>query len=175
MTLGSLGARRGTSEGRTDRSLVVNAKGTAPSVAARGTVQLLLARGCFVATGYVISVILARGLGPADYGIYGVVMSLLRLRPQLIVFNWWHPFFGMAYGSIIQLLELDLRRRVCFLCHNVRPHETHFLERILCQYAFRHVEYFIVHSEEDKRTLLRLKPASARAAKWTPGVWAVLR
>ncbi len=56
---------------------MVNAKGTAPSVAARGTVQLLLARGCFVATGYVISVILARGLGPADYGIYGVVMSLL--------------------------------------------------------------------------------------------------
>ena len=56
---------------------MVNIKGTAPSVAARGTVQLLLARGCFVATGYVISVILARGLGPADYGIYGVVMSLL--------------------------------------------------------------------------------------------------
>ena len=86
--------------------------------------------------------------------------QLNRLRPQLIVFNWWHPFFGMAYGSIIQLLERDLRRRVCFLCHNVRPHETHFLERILCQYAFRHVEYFIVHSEEDKRTLLRLKPAA---------------
>ena len=86
--------------------------------------------------------------------------QLNRLRPQLIVFNWWHPFFGMAYGSIIQLLERDLRRRVCFLCHNVRPHETHFLERILCQYAFRHVEYFIVHSEEDKRTLLQLKPAA---------------
>jgi len=56
---------------------VVNGKGTVPSVAARGTVQLLLARGCFITTGYVISVILARGLGPAEYGVYGVVMSLL--------------------------------------------------------------------------------------------------
>jgi glycosyltransferase involved in cell wall biosynthesis len=83
---------------------------------------------------------------------------LNRLRPQLIVFNWWHPFFGLAYGSIVQLLEPELRRRVCFLCHNVRPHESHLLEQLLCQYAFRHVEYFIVHSEEDRQKLLRLNP-----------------
>ena len=45
--------------------------------AARGTIQMTLARFCFLASGYVISVVLARGLGPAAYGVYGVVMSLL--------------------------------------------------------------------------------------------------
>lgn len=45
--------------------------------AARGTIHLTLARFCFMASGYVISVVLARGLGPAAYGVYGVVMSLL--------------------------------------------------------------------------------------------------
>jgi O-antigen/teichoic acid export membrane protein len=47
------------------------------SVAARGTIELLVARGCFLVSGYLIAVILARGLGPLEYGVYGVVMSLL--------------------------------------------------------------------------------------------------
>jgi glycosyltransferase involved in cell wall biosynthesis len=83
---------------------------------------------------------------------------LNRTRPRLIVFNWWHPFFGMAYGSIVALLTPKMRRRVCFLCHNVHPHERHLLERILCAYAFLGVRNFIVHSEEDRRRLLTLKP-----------------
>src|SRR5262245_2729010 len=86
--------------------------------------------------------------------------TLNRLRPELIVFNWWHPFVGMAYGSILQSLDPRLRRKACFLCHNVRPHETHLLEQLLCRYAFRHVQYFIVHSEEDKQKLMRLKPSA---------------
>jgi O-antigen/teichoic acid export membrane protein len=43
----------------------------------RGTRQLLLARGCFVVSGYAVSVLLARALGTTDFGIYGVVISQL--------------------------------------------------------------------------------------------------
>ena len=46
-------------------------------VAARGTVHLLIGRMYFMVAGYVIAVILARGLGPAAYGIYGLIMSML--------------------------------------------------------------------------------------------------
>jgi stage V sporulation protein B len=42
-----------------------------------GNRQLLIARAWFFVSGYVVAVILARRLGPAGYGIYGVVMSLL--------------------------------------------------------------------------------------------------
>jgi len=45
--------------------------------ARRGTRQFLLARVCVVACGYVATAILTRKLGPADYGIYGVVISQL--------------------------------------------------------------------------------------------------
>ena len=41
----------------------------------RGTLQLLIARGIFFASAYVVAAILARALGPAEYGIYGVVIS----------------------------------------------------------------------------------------------------
>jgi O-antigen/teichoic acid export membrane protein len=43
----------------------------------RGTRQLLLARACFFGSSYVVSAILARKLGPTQYGIYGVVISQL--------------------------------------------------------------------------------------------------
>jgi O-antigen/teichoic acid export membrane protein len=54
----------------------VNAPAQA-SVAARGTVLLVGSRCFFMVAGYIISLVLARGLGPADYGVYGVVISCL--------------------------------------------------------------------------------------------------
>ena len=62
-----------------DRSLpgVVSAADEAHDRQRRATLQLLLARGVFFASAYVVSAILARALGPTDYGIYGVIVSQL--------------------------------------------------------------------------------------------------
>jgi O-antigen/teichoic acid export membrane protein len=49
----------------------------------KGTRQLLAGRASFIASGYVVSVILARGLGPALYGYYGIIVSLIT-RIELI-------------------------------------------------------------------------------------------
>jgi stage V sporulation protein B len=59
-----------------ENSLKAN-QGGGCSVAARGTVQLIFARGCFMVGGYFIAVTLARELGPVDFGVYGVIMSVL--------------------------------------------------------------------------------------------------
>jgi O-antigen/teichoic acid export membrane protein len=48
-----------------------------PSVGARGTIQLLAGRGFLIFSGYLVSIILARGLGPVEYGVYGVILSVL--------------------------------------------------------------------------------------------------
>jgi O-antigen/teichoic acid export membrane protein len=44
---------------------------------ARGVLQGVVGRSAFFAFGYLATIILARGLGPVDYGVYGVVMSVL--------------------------------------------------------------------------------------------------
>jgi lipopolysaccharide exporter len=44
---------------------------------ARGMAQNILSRGCFFAFGCLAAIILARGLGPKDYGVYGLIMSVL--------------------------------------------------------------------------------------------------
>jgi O-antigen/teichoic acid export membrane protein len=36
-----------------------------------------MSQACLFVSGYVITILLARGLGPADYGIYGVILSIL--------------------------------------------------------------------------------------------------
>jgi O-antigen/teichoic acid export membrane protein len=43
----------------------------------RGTRQVLIGRGVFFVSAYVVSAILTRQLGPTDYGTYGVIVSLL--------------------------------------------------------------------------------------------------
>jgi len=43
----------------------------------RGTAHLMAAQAVLLVSGFVISIILARGLGPEAFGVYGVVMSVL--------------------------------------------------------------------------------------------------
>ncbi|HET7585378.1 MAG TPA: oligosaccharide flippase family protein [Gemmatimonadaceae bacterium] len=49
----------------------------AEAIQKRGTRQLLLARALFMAASYVASVLLARELGPSDFGVYGVLLATL--------------------------------------------------------------------------------------------------
>jgi glycosyltransferase involved in cell wall biosynthesis len=85
-------------------------------------------------------------------------VALKKDRIDIVVFQWWHPFFGLAFGTIANLLSVISKCKICFLCHNVMPHESSFLDRILSRYAFLRSNYFIVHSDEDKTNLLALKP-----------------
>jgi len=55
--------------------------GTSPG---RGTVVILIARVVQLLSGFGVSIVLARGLGPVEFGIYGVVMSLLTWLERLI-------------------------------------------------------------------------------------------
>jgi glycosyltransferase involved in cell wall biosynthesis len=86
--------------------------------------------------------------------------ALKKARVDFVIVQWWNPFFGLAFGTIVNLLYLFSKQRTCFLCHNVIPHENTFLDRLLSKYAFLTAQYFIVHSEEDERNLRALKPTA---------------
>ena len=85
-------------------------------------------------------------------------LAIKRAKVDLVVVQWWNPFFGLAFGTIANLLSVISKTKVCFLCHNVMPHESTLLDRVLSRYAFLATRYFIVHSDEDKANLLCLKP-----------------
>ena len=51
---------------------------------ARGAVQMLAARVFLLVSGFGVSIVLARALGPAAFGIYGVIMSILVWYERII-------------------------------------------------------------------------------------------
>ncbi len=83
---------------------------------------------------------------------------LRRAAPDLVVIQWWHPFFALAFGTIANLVACFSNIKICFLCHNVLPHESTVFDRMLLTYAFWKTNDFIVHSEEDQQNLIKMKP-----------------
>ena len=87
--------------------------------------------------------------------------ALLRIRsfsPDLTLFQWWHPFFAPAFGTLALGMKILSRTKIVYLCHNVRPHKPTLLDTALIWYAFQTPDYFIVHAESDLKILMALKP-----------------
>jgi glycosyltransferase involved in cell wall biosynthesis len=82
-----------------------------------------------------------------------------RYAPDLVIIQWWHPFFAPAFGIIAG----RCRRfsKVLFLCHNVLPHERTGPIRLLTRFALAKGDMFVVHSDEDAANLKALLPQAA--------------
>ncbi|UCH84415.1 MAG: glycosyltransferase [Candidatus Latescibacterota bacterium] len=86
--------------------------------------------------------------------------TIARFEPDLVVFQWWQPFFGVAYYAILWFLKRFLKGRpvnIVFLCHNVLPHESSPIDRMLIKTGFKLARLFLVHSTEDEANLKQLK------------------
>lgn len=75
-------------------------------------------------------------------------------KPDLVIFQWWHPYFAPCYWSICKLLG---KIKILFLCHNVFPHERFPMDRFLTKMVLKHGDMFIVQSKMDERDLLTVK------------------
>lgn len=80
-----------------------------------------------------------------------------RQHPDVVVVQWWHPFFAPALFVICLILRVLRTGRILFMCHNVVPHETSPLDRILSRIAFSTAHAFLVQSREDGENLRRLR------------------
>ena len=73
-------------------------------------------------------------------------------QTDIVLFQWWHPFFAPAYAGITRYLKRRSDSRAVFICHNVLPHESLALPggdqlgQLLTKTAFRKVDAFLVHA-----------------------------
>lgn len=82
------------------------------------------------------------------------VKRIKEINPDLIIFQWWHPYFSPCYWAMCKMLH---GFKLMFLCHNVFPHERFPLDRFLCKHVLRQGDYFVTQSEMDKKDLLSIK------------------
>jgi D-inositol-3-phosphate glycosyltransferase len=90
-------------------------------------------------------------LNPSSW--WRAAKAVREFRPDLVLFEWWHPFFGPAVGTMARILARAACQSVVE-CHNVFPHERSYLDLALTDYAFEPVHKFITHSAKDNDMLL---------------------
>ena len=104
---------------------------------------------------------LLRPLSPGTWA--AAARRVAAWGPDLLVVQWWHPFFAPAYAGLIRRLRKRAAPVILFLCHNVFPHErmvSRHLETVLVRMAFRRVDGFLVQSRDLARQVRKLRPAA---------------
>lgn len=87
----------------------------------------------------------------------GAARKALRWGPDLLVVQWWHPYFAASFGTVAGAF----RARgvpVCMVCHNVEPHESSPVDRALLRLAYAAPSRFVVHAESERRALATFRP-----------------
>lgn len=83
-----------------------------------------------------------------------IAWEIKKKKPDLVIFQWWHPYFVPCYWTLCKLLG---KSKVLFLCHNVFPHERFPLDRMLTKLVLRQGDCFITQSGTDTKDLLSIK------------------
>jgi D-inositol-3-phosphate glycosyltransferase len=70
-----------------------------------------------------------------------------RERPSLVIFRYWLPFMGPAFGTIARLIRLNRTTRVITIFDNIVPHERRIGDRLFTKYFIRPIQAFIAMSD----------------------------
>lgn len=88
------------------------------------------------------------------FNILGVAKKINALKPDLVILQWWHPYFAPCY----QILCSALKVKCAFICHNVLPHERFPMDRFLTKGTLKKAAFCVCHSEEDMADLKNILP-----------------
>lgn len=90
------------------------------------------------------------------FNIIKVALRIRKMKPDLVIIQWWHPYFAPCYRILEYMLGKKIRK--IFICHNVFPHERFPLDKFLTTFALKKGDAYIVHSKSDEQDLLSIKP-----------------
>ncbi|MGE5435633.1 MAG: glycosyltransferase [Syntrophothermus sp.] len=77
-----------------------------------------------------------------------VANDIIKENPDLVVFDWWHPFFGPAHFGISSLIKKKLRNKILFITENVVSHEANIVDRTLTKLGLANSSGFLTLSEK---------------------------
>lgn len=89
------------------------------------------------------------------WNIRGCAKKIKELAPDLVIIQWWHPYFAPCYQILLQGLK---GIPALFVCHNVLPHERFPMDKMLSRQTLKKGTCCIVHSKEDEENLKLLLP-----------------
>lgn len=90
------------------------------------------------------------------FNIIGVADKIKKMKPDLVIMQWWHPYFAPCYWILESVIGKKIQKM--FICHNVFPHERFPMDRFLTKMVLKKGDSYIVHSKSDGEDLLTIKP-----------------
>lgn len=89
------------------------------------------------------------------FNIIGVANQIKKTKPDLVIIQWWHPYFAPCYSILTRFLK---NTKILYICHNVFPHERFPMDKFLTRMTLKHGDCYIVQSrqdEEDLKTIIK--------------------
>jgi glycosyltransferase involved in cell wall biosynthesis len=84
-----------------------------------------------------------------------VARKLKKENADLVVFDWWHPFFGLCHGVISSLIKKAYANQILFITENVISHEANKLDKILTKIGLKNASMFLTLSKSVEEELKR--------------------
>jgi glycosyltransferase involved in cell wall biosynthesis len=77
---------------------------------------------------------------------FKVAGKLTNENADLVVFDWWHPFFGFCHGVISFLISKKYKNKILFITENVVSHEANLIDKFLTKIGLRSASKFLALS-----------------------------
>lgn len=88
------------------------------------------------------------------FNIVRTAHHIRRKKPDMVVIQWWHPYFAPCYFLLTRFMG---RQNVVFVCHNVFPHERFPMDKVLTRLALKGGSHFIVHAAGEAKALEKIQ------------------
>lgn len=89
----------------------------------------------------------------SPFSWFKTAKRIKELSPDLVVFDWWHPFFSFCHYSISFLLGKKFESKILFITENFISHEGHFIDRMLTKIGLTNASSFLSLSEKVEKDL----------------------
>jgi glycosyltransferase involved in cell wall biosynthesis len=77
---------------------------------------------------------------------FKVAGLLKKENADLVVFDWWHPFFGFCHGMISFLIRKKYKNKILCITENVVSHEANAIDKFLTKLGLKFASKFLALS-----------------------------
>lgn len=90
---------------------------------------------------------------------FSVARAIRAEKADLVIVDWWHPFFAPCHGTITSLLKKYYAGRILFITENYISHEGSPVDRLLTKIGLRNASHFLALSDKVVREIREDFPA----------------
>lgn len=81
---------------------------------------------------------------------------IINENPDLVVFDWWHPFFAFCHFTISELIKKKFRNKILFITENFISHEGNIIDKRLTDIGLKNASAFLVLSNIVEKEVSRI-------------------